>query len=159
MLKESIAVLMFAGLSASALADDLLVPSQYPTIQAAIDAAVDGDQIIIAAGTYRELLDTLGKAVTLRSLDPSSPSVVAETVLSGDLDADGSPDGTVVTCNSGETMLTRIEGVTIRDGSAPAGGGVLVDQAAITIDRCIFTMNVSTDSLQGGGAIAILSGS
>src|SRR3990172_6967509 len=40
------------------------VPADHPTIQAAIDAAQDGDVIEIAPGTYRENV-VLGKSVTL----------------------------------------------------------------------------------------------
>jgi len=35
-----------------ALSDELLVPDEYVTIQAAVDAAVDGDVIIVADGIY-----------------------------------------------------------------------------------------------------------
>jgi len=47
----------FAGLAAlavSASAATRNVPSQYATIQAAVDAAVSGDTISIANGTYNE---------------------------------------------------------------------------------------------------------
>ncbi len=159
MLKSTFALALSAGFACTCLADELHVPSQYPTIQAAIDAAVNGDEIVIATGTYRELLDMLGKQITLRSTDSNDPGTVDATILSGDTDNDGSPDGTVITCNSGETESTRIEGLTIRDGSAPAGGGVLLDGTSITIDRCHFTANSNTDSFQGGGAIAVLGGS
>ena len=46
----------------------------YMTIQAAIDAAVAGDVIVLAEAVYRGQgncnLDTGGKAVTIRSVDP-----------------------------------------------------------------------------------------
>ena len=44
-------------MSAAASGEPLFVPGQYPTIQAAIEAAQPGDEIHIAPGTYRELLD------------------------------------------------------------------------------------------------------
>ncbi|HMD81737.1 MAG TPA: hypothetical protein VKE92_10545, partial [Anaerolineales bacterium] len=56
-------------------ASSLIVPDNYPTIQAAIDAASPGDTIVVRSGTYFENL-TLNKAVTLtaESFDSSDPT-------------------------------------------------------------------------------------
>lgn len=53
------------------------VPKDYSTIQAAIDAAEDGDTIVAAPGTYRETINFKGKNIILQSEDPLDPEVVA----------------------------------------------------------------------------------
>ncbi|MEO0629596.1 MAG: hypothetical protein AAFY46_02570, partial [Planctomycetota bacterium] len=75
-------------LTASADADVLNVPGDFPTIQAALDAAQNGDEIVLAPGTYVvdwplqtvtsfpfRILDD----VTLRSIDPDDTAVTAST--------------------------------------------------------------------------------
>lgn len=52
------------------------VPRDFPTIQAAIDAAHEGDTILIAPGVYREHL-VISKSVTLQGAGPT------ETILEG----------------------------------------------------------------------------
>ncbi len=47
--------------------DRLVVPDNYATIQEAIDAAVDGDTVIVRPGVYREHLNFLGKEISVIS--------------------------------------------------------------------------------------------
>ena len=49
----------------SSAATDLAVPTQYATIQAAVDAASSGDIIRIAAGVYLEQVVIVSKNLTL----------------------------------------------------------------------------------------------
>ena len=58
--------LVFFGPSASA---GTINVAAGESIQAAIDVAGAGDEIIVAAGTYFETIDFLGKAIALRSSD------------------------------------------------------------------------------------------
>jgi len=60
----SLAVVLAPGVGASPHGATLKVPSQYPTIQSAINAAHSGDTILVAPGTYTEQL-TIDKSVNL----------------------------------------------------------------------------------------------
>jgi parallel beta-helix repeat protein len=111
----------------------LYVPDDYPTIQAAIDAAWDGGKIIVRPGTYVENIDFLGKAIWLVSeFGPDS------TVI------DGSASGSVVTFQNQETSATRLEGFTIQNGDTTYGGGIDCDDASPTIAYNIITGNTAT---------------
>ncbi|MCA9293199.1 MAG: hypothetical protein KDA20_05240 [Phycisphaerales bacterium] len=121
----------------------LLVPDDFVTIQAAVNAAGDGDEIIVSPGTYSERINLLGKAITLRSTDPNDPAVVAATII------DGQGLGTVVTCDSGEGTNTEILGLTIRGGHAESGGGVFI--AGSSPQFCLCAIEDNTASAIGGG--------
>lgn len=59
------------------------VPSAtYPTIQRAIDASNHGDTVVVQPGVYREInINFKGKRITVRSINPEDPSIVASTVI------------------------------------------------------------------------------
>jgi hypothetical protein len=142
----------FHSAAAQALGATLHVPADYPTIQAALDAAADGDLILVANGRYRgdgnRNLDFLGKAVTLRSVSGHP----AECTI------DCSYAGRGFWFHSGETAAATVDGFTIDVGSSPdpvdvRGGGILcTNGSSPTISNCIIQFCQSgTYSVSGGG--------
>ncbi|MDD5063376.1 MAG: PQQ-binding-like beta-propeller repeat protein [Phycisphaerae bacterium] len=75
----------FLALCSIGYANVLTVPGDYPTIQSAINAAVNSDTVVVAAGTYTGPgnwdIDFLGKAITVSSVNPTDPLVVAGTII------------------------------------------------------------------------------
>ena len=86
------------------------VPADIATIQAAIDSATHGDEIVVATGTYTQQVQFKGKIIVLRSTDPTDPGVVAATVL------DLGFDDEVVVFAGTETDECVLSGFTITRG-------------------------------------------
>ena len=87
-------------------------------IQGAIDAAQEGCEIIVSPGTYYENINFNGKNIILRSTDPTSPTLVASTII------DGRSSDTVVTFSGAESPECVLSGFTITNGAASFGGGI-----------------------------------
>ena len=126
--------LMLAFCSAG-FAATIHVPADKPTIQAGIDAAADGDTVLVAKGTYKENIDFQGKAITVISADGP-----AATIIQGDL------THPVVFFHNNETRKSVINGFTIKDGGFPGfgytgGGGVAALDAYPSILNNIITDN------------------
>jgi len=126
------------------------VPTDRPTIQAAISGAVNGDTIQVAPGTYIENINFLGKAISVVS--DQGPQV---TVI------DGNQSAPVVTFNSGEGPQSLLNGFTLRNGkaavsSALRGGGIRIENSSPTITGNTVTNNTAGD---GGGGISSSFGS
>ncbi|MCE2881045.1 MAG: hypothetical protein LW636_01605, partial [Planctomycetaceae bacterium] len=132
------------GLS-QALAATLQVPSQFPTIQSAVNAAVSGDEIVVAPGVYASGFDYSGKRLTVRSSGGAATTII-------DLSAAG---GTAVLAIQAEQAGTRLEGFTLRaatDAAVRIGSNASLDVVACRIQDC------TTSRTGGGAAIAVVGG-
>jgi hypothetical protein len=71
MSRRKLATLVSSALLATSFpvkaANTYYVPSQYPTIAAALAVASSGDTILVAAGTYNNMFTTLNKGVTIQA--------------------------------------------------------------------------------------------
>jgi hypothetical protein len=121
------------------------VPGDFNSIQEAIDAASDGDEILVASGTYQESL-TINKDVHLRSAD-GPDSTIVETAGNGRV---------LTVIEGGTTSSATIEGFTIRGGTVSTEGGrPLLTGTSATILGNIIEDNVACD----GAGIAVVGGS
>ncbi|MBN1391344.1 MAG: S8 family serine peptidase [Sedimentisphaerales bacterium] len=131
---------------------ELLVPSEYPTIQTAIYYAEDGDTVIVADGIYtgtgNRLINFMGKAITVRSENGPENCVIDAEHL-----------GQVFQFYNNEDADSIVDGFTITHGQIYCepgkpcpiswyGGGIYCD-ASPTIRNCIITDNLADF---GGGA-------
>jgi hypothetical protein len=73
------------GLQGTTTAGIKQVPQQYPTIQSGINAAVNGDTVLVAPGTYHDNITFLGKGIIVASnfLNNNDTSIVSSTILDG----------------------------------------------------------------------------
>lgn len=146
-----------AGMLSMASAEVLNVPDDFPTIQEAIDASTEGDEIVVGPGTWTgtgdQVVDLAGMAITLRS------SFGPEVTI---IDGEGVRRG--ISCVSGEGLYTVIDGFTITNGAGTwfdldgngaevaeelVGGGMLNWYADPSVVNCIFSAN----SANRGGAV------
>ncbi len=84
-MKKIFTLILFAMLLPSTHAAVRNVPSQYTTIQAGINAAVDGDTVLVAPGTYFENIHFRGKNIVVTSTfyQTFDLSLIASTIING----------------------------------------------------------------------------
>jgi len=144
---STLIILLFTA--AFAHAATRLVPTQYPNIQAAIDDCNNGDVVIVAPGTYtgpgNRNIDFKGKPITVRSIDPDDPGVVASTIV------DCQEAGRGFYFGKSEKGTSVLAGLTITKGLSDLGGGVFCNYSSPTITHCTITQCAAL----GGGGICV----
>ncbi len=117
----------------------LKVPQQYGTIQAAVNAAQEGDTVRVAPGSFTEHVRIEGKAITLAGAGAAQTSI------------DGGGTGRVVTVSGTGTGLVTIAGFTLRNGvirwdaldvGPGQGGAIYAESSNIAIRNNVITGNL-----------------
>ena len=90
----------------------------YTTIQSAINAANNGDTVLVFPGTYYENIDFKGKAITVTSTSGPSGGT-ANTII------DGQHLANAVTFQSHEVRTSILSGFTVRNGGPGTQAGVV----------------------------------
>ncbi len=118
----------------------------YTTIQAGIDAAADGDEVLVCDGVYRgtgnRAIDFRGKAIVVRSEHGPRRCVV---------DCEGAASGFLF--RTGEDERAVVSGFTIVNGRRAGGGGIGIYNTRPTIRNCIIDACSATSF--GGGILCV----
>jgi len=115
----------------------------FDAIQEGIDAAINGDTVMVRDGTYTGMgnrdLDFGGRLITVRSANGAAACVI-----------DCESAGRGFYFHNGETAAAVVRGFTITNGhGSDNGGGMYNDNSSPTVTHCIFIGN--TADMHGGG--------
>jgi len=130
--------------------------ADFDNIQAGIDAANDGDTVLVAPGEYviTSPITFRGKAITVRSEAGPEQSTIR---MGAPVDTER---GSVVIFENNETIESVLDGFTITGGrgswvslvSRHAGGGIYFDTSSATVRNCAIVQNVTE---HGGGIMCL----
>ena len=163
-MKNAVCVLTLLLTLGSARADVFYVgpPADYAgeikagrlkgSIQDAIDAASDGDTIVVQEGTYFENVNFKGKNIVLTSTDPDDPRIVAATVI------DGNQAGCVITFAGTEDETCVLAGFTISNGYDTWAGGICGGTWEVATHAIIRNNMITENTLWNGGAVVFCDG-
>ncbi len=157
-------IFFFAGL---VLGDVINIPGDQTTIQAGINAADNGDTVLVAENTYYENINFKGKAITVASLFlmDRDTSHISKTIIDGSRPSHAD-SGSVVYFTAGTDTNSILTGFKITAGTGTFftrpnlplfhyGGGIFIDSnEGARIERNIIENNiVNSDHPAGGGGI------
>ena len=129
-------ILLIFFVNVNTFAATIHVPNDQLTIQSGIDAAKDGDTVLVAAGVYKGdgnvNIDFNGKQIIVKS--ESGPKT---TIIS----CSYTPNTRGFSFTSRETNDAILEGFTIRNGVHINGGGIYILNASPTIKNCFVEWN------------------
>ena len=155
-----LALLGFIALNQAAYAATRTVPAQYATIQVAINAAQDGDTVLVADGIYTGPgnvdVDFSGKNIIVTSQHGPASTIIDCQASAATLSHRG------FIMQSGELNAT-LSGFTVKNGyqvqnnsgvASGSGGGIYLGRntpgSSLTVSNCIITHCVADSGFSGG---------
>jgi hypothetical protein len=153
-------LLSFIISTSSILANIINVPTDQPTIQAGINAALNGDTVLVAESLYYENIDFNGKAITVASffLIDGDTSHISNTIIDGSQPSNPN-NGSVVYLINGEDTTSVLCGFTITGGTGTIypnnnriGGGIHILNASACIKNNYIEFNTINNTADGFGA-------
>jgi hypothetical protein len=152
----------FFCLFSSALGGIINVPQDQPSIQAGINAATNGDTVLVQDNTYYENINFLGKVITVAShyIMDGDTNHIDGTIINGSQPSN-QDSGSVVSFTSGEDTTSVIYGFTITGGTGTlynsqtrVGGGIYCKNSGARIAHNKIVHNSITHNQDcDGGAI------
>jgi parallel beta-helix repeat protein len=129
-------------------AETIHVPDDHGTIQAAVDAAVDGDTIIVRPGTYTENVDYSGKEIAVLSEQGPASTVIDGNIIAGNIVMSGGSGGLLLAVDCAATVQNN---VILGNQASTKGGGIDLysGSSAMLKNNTIFN-----NSAKRGGGIA-----
>ena len=152
----TIVLLLLYGICSGAVIN---VPSSEPTIQAGVDAALEGDTILVAADVYtgegNRDIDFGGKNIVLMSESGAQSTII-------DCEGWEAEPHRAFRLTGGEDTTSIIQGFTIENGYGPIeygnfkGGAIYCHTSSVKVIDCIFNNNIG---FHNGGAVATFASS
>jgi parallel beta-helix repeat protein/predicted outer membrane repeat protein len=144
-MKISTITLLVSLVAVTGHATIIHVPADQPTIQDGLLASTNGDTVLVAPGTYVENVSFFGRDVVLASLflTTGDTSYISTTIIDGD------SSGSVIRFTNNESSAAVVTGLTLQNGFADPGAGILIEGAGPVISYNIITGNHSGGN--GGG--------
>ena len=144
----SVQLLAIGTVAGASVGETFNFPSErFDSIQAAIDVAVDGDEVVVAAGHHYQKIDFRGKRIRVRSSDGPLLTTIETPCWTSDH---------LVRAASGETRETVLEGFRVieRCSDVPA---IAITNSGLTVRNCAVQSNGhGAIQARGGYATALL---
>ncbi len=155
----------------SLFSNTIQIPGDYTTIQAGINAAQNGDTVLVAENVYYENINFRGKNIIVASnfLIDGSVSHIWNTIIDGSQSTEVD-SGSCVMLLSGEDSTAVLQGFTLTRGTGTSydfgggalyreGGGVILSNSSATIKNNVIIENETAlvPGVGGGGGGGISS--
>ena len=149
-MKRELLILILLFASVCSYSTIINVPAEQPTIQDGINAAANGDTVLVTNGTYFENIDFIGKAITVASnfLIDADTLHIANTIINGSQPINQDL-GSCVRFTSNEDTTSVIIGFTLTEGTGclaqpmdmNIGGGIYCNNSSPKIVSNVITNN------------------